>query len=179
MLRRVAALLFAAAMACGALAGASSAYTIHGDPWPGPAITYHTNPARYAGAVDRAARIWNQAAVGIKLRRATAEDAQLIVRKGGETCTGFAIVGYASNSYMRLGPGCDPDHIVLVAVHEFGHVLGLGHELKKCARMNPTIDHSTATPNHCKTHPQSYWLEHPLKPDDIAGARALYLASNR
>jgi hypothetical protein len=53
-------------------------------------------------------------------------------------------------------------------------VLGLGHELHKCARMNPTIDHTTATPDRCAEHPQSYWLKHPLRDDDIRGARALY-----
>jgi hypothetical protein len=179
MLRRAAILLVCAAIVAGALAGASDAYTIHGDPWPAPAITYHTNPARYVDSVDRAARIWNRANVGIKFRRTTADAAQVIVRKGGDPCTGFAIVGRASNSYMRLGPGCDTDHIVLVAVHEFGHVLGLGHELQKCARMNPTIDHDTATPSHCRTHPQSYWLEHPLKADDVAGARVLYGGASR
>jgi len=150
---------------------------IRGDPWPGPAIRYHTSAAKYADAVDRAAKIWNRAEVGIKLRRVKAQDAQLIVSYGGKSCTGWAIVGYASNSAMRLGSGCETNHMILVAVHEFGHVLGLSHELERCARMNPRIDHDTATPNHCKKHPESYWLQHPLKGDDINGARALYGAS--
>jgi hypothetical protein len=126
-------------------------------------------------AVDRAARKWNHAGVGVKLQRTTADKAQVPIRYGGASCTGFAIVGYASNSYMQLGKGCNTDHMVLVAAHEFGHVLGLGHELHKCARMNPIVDHTTGTPNHCMAHPQSYWLTHTLRPDDIAGARALYM----
>jgi hypothetical protein len=166
--------LVAVAVVLGAIAAASSAYTIHGDPWPGPTIAYHTSASKYVKAVDRAAGIWNHANVGIKLRSVAEKDAQVIVRNGGKTCTGWAIVGRASNSHMNLGAGCNTDHIVLVAVHEFGHVLGLGHELHKCARMNPTIDHTTGTPDHCKDHPQSYWLKHALLADDVAGARALY-----
>jgi Astacin (Peptidase family M12A) len=172
---RLLAPLAAAGLAFGALTASSSAYVIHGEPWPGPTITYHTFAAKYVDSVDRAARIWNQADVGIKLRRRPADDAQVIVRYGGDSCTGWAIVGHASDSRMRLGKGCDADHIVLVAVHEFGHVLGLGHELDRCARMNPTIGHTTGTPSRCAKHPQSYWLNHALRADDIAGARALYL----
>ena len=165
----------ATGLLAGALATPGSAYVIGGEPWPGPTITYHTNAGHYAKAVDRAAEMWNSANVGITFQRASAEDAQVIVRYGGKPCRGWAIVGSASDSRMRLGRKCNTDHIALVAVHEFGHVLGLGHELTRCARMNPNVDHKTATPDHCPKHPQSYWLKHPLRGDDIRGARALYM----
>ena len=74
---------------------------------------------------------------------------------------------------MKLSSGCDRDLVTLVATHEFGHTLGLGHEIQRCARMNPVVDYS-GTPEFCEYHPISYWLAHPLKGDDIRGARTLY-----
>ena len=56
---------------------------------------------------------------------------------------------------------------------ELGHILGLGHEKRKCAIMNPAFDNS-GTPNHCNAHPLSFWLAHPLRGDDIRGAKSLY-----
>jgi hypothetical protein len=58
-------------------------------------------------------------------------------------------------------------------VHEFGHVLGLDHENRRCARMNPEFD-NTGTPSSCEEHPLSYWLAHPLTRDDVRGLRAIY-----
>jgi Astacin (Peptidase family M12A) len=169
-------LLLATGVFAGVLAVPSSGFTIGGDPWPGPTITYFTKAGKYVKAVDRAAGMWNHADVGITFQRASSEqDAQVIVRYGGKACLGWAIVGESSDSRMRLGKGCSTNHIALVAVHEFGHVLGLGHELTKCARMNPNVDHKTATPDHCPKHPESYWLKHPFRSDDIRGARALYM----
>jgi hypothetical protein len=74
---------------------------------------------------------------------------------------------------VRLGAGCSSGLITLTAVHELGHVLGLDHEGRACARMNSSFDW-TGTPGHCTSHTLSYWLAHPLTSDDIRGARALY-----
>lgn len=57
-----------------------------------------------------------------------------------------------------------------VAVHELGHVLGLGHEHKACAVMQPLLNEG------CGIH-HRYWLglcKDPLEPDDIRGAVNLY-----
>jgi PKD repeat protein len=56
-----------------------------------------------------------------------------------------------------------------VAVHELGHVLGLGHNPHACAAMSPGLG------LHC--HGRHDWLglcPDPLQPDDIRGAVALY-----
>jgi hypothetical protein len=74
---------------------------------------------------------------------------------------------------MEINNDCGSGISTLTAVHEFGHVLGLGHETSGCARMNPTFG-SGGTPGHCSRHPLSYWLAHPLLKDDVRGARALY-----
>lgn len=57
-----------------------------------------------------------------------------------------------------------------VAVHEFGHILGLGHEHKACAVMQPILNEGCGIGHH-------HWLglcKDPLEPDDIRGAVNLY-----
>jgi hypothetical protein len=61
----------------------------------------------------------------------------------------------------------------LATAHELGHVLGLGHQDHRCARMNPVYNQD-GTPNHCSAHSLRYWLAHPLTADDVRGARHLY-----
>ena len=59
--------------------------------------------------------------------------------------------------------GCDGGiYIEAIAVHEFGHVLGLHHSDVPGAVMQPTM------PGYCD------WLYLTLKSDDIAGIRAMY-----
>jgi len=170
----IAAGLAAAIIVC---AGASpaQAYVIDGVRWPGTTITYY--PTAYRTAVDRAARNWDHANVGVRFRRASsASAADVIVKLGAQQCGGFSIVGWPrwwSQSWVKLSSGCDRDLVTLVATHEFGHTLGLGHEIQRCARMNPVVDYR-GTPEFCQYHPISYWLAHPLKGDDSRGARTLY-----
>jgi hypothetical protein len=74
---------------------------------------------------------------------------------------------------MEVNRDCGTGVATLTAVHEFGHILGLGHENDVCARMNPTFG-SGGTPGRCSRRSLSYWLDHPLTKDDVRGARALY-----
>jgi len=53
-------------------------------------------------------------------------------------------------------------------------VLGLGHERRTCALMNPSADLASGTPSRCERRPLSFWVSRPLRADDIAGARSLY-----
>lgn len=169
-------LLALAAGACPLLAPASaSAYELAGRPWPGRTITVHVRAQAYAPAVRRAVRAWNDADVGVRLRRVSAaEGADVVVRYGGRRCEGEALVGYARiRSTVYLGRGCDLGLVRLTAVHELGHVIGLGHERDRCARMNAAFD-DQGTPSLCPARPLEAWLEAPLRPDDVRGARALY-----
>lgn len=170
------ALIAAVATLC-LVPASAGAYAVGGHPWPSARITYYVAAKAYTKPVNRAARIWNDAAVGVTFAQARLAEADVIVARGAPRCAGASPVGFGGFyelTVMRLGAGCSRSFITLTAVHEFGHVLGLDHEGRKCARMNWTFSR-TGTPVRCrKAHTLAYWLRNPLEPDDLRGARALY-----
>jgi predicted Zn-dependent protease len=170
-------LAFASALA-GLGPAAANAYVIGGKRWPTETIRYYAATADYAGDVTRAARIWNRANVGIRFARtAKRSKADVVIAHGGKPCTGETKMGFngahSSATVVHLGAGCHSRLITLTAVHELGHVLGLDHELKRCARMDVAFTWD-GTPVRCGDHTLTYWLAHPLMGDDISGARAMY-----
>jgi hypothetical protein len=170
------AVVLAACLAAALLAPASGdAYKVGGRPWPTSTITYFTSARAYSGVVDRAAHILNRTRVGFRLRRSSQGNADVIVAYGGSPCEGRALVGFQRwrTDVLTLGGGCSRALVTLTAAHEFGHVLGLDHEMTRCARMNPTFDGS-GTPTRCRRHSLRYWLSHPLTADDVRGLRAIY-----
>src|SRR5438067_697282 len=173
--RKRIALLASAALALAFFAMVAPAFGsfIEGRAWPGGTITYYSSV--YPRAVDRAAAVWNRAGVGVTFQKAPRSGARVLVSSGPHGCGGQALVGYpyGRSSWVKLNSGCNKDLMVLTTAHEFGHVLGLGHENNRCARMNPTLE-PDGTPNHCANHPLKYWLSHVLQKDDLAGARAIY-----
>ena len=172
--RRLLLAVAAAALVLCGFASSAQAYVIHGAPWPTRTITYY--PTAYRSAVDRAAQNWNKAKIGVSFKRVSSSgSADVVVEPGVQQCGGFSIVGFDDwrQTWVKLSPGCDRNLMTLVATHELGHTLGLGHEMNRCARMNPVVDYD-GTPEFCQPHPLSYWLRHALKGDDVNGARALY-----
>jgi hypothetical protein len=160
----------------GAGAADASAYDIAGRPWPAGEIRYHVRDADLKKPVKRAARVWNARKLGVTFVSVAEDEARVFVREGQSNCGGAARVGYPGRrgfSSVQIHFGCGTGIATLTAVHEFGHVLGLGHEDDVCARMNPTFG-SGGTPGRCERRPLSYWLDHPLTKDDVRGARDLY-----
>jgi hypothetical protein len=167
--------LLLAALAWGFAAERAEAYVIGGNPWPGKRVTYNsTGPRSGKLLVDRAARVWNRARVGVRFKRSSSGRADVIVSGVTGACHGQAYMGYPGEraSWLYVAP-CPSRLMVLVMAHEFGHVLGLDHEMRRCALMNYGVDTGTGTPSRCRRHPLSYWMQHPLTADDIRGARAL------
>lgn len=165
---------FAAVLAV--LPAGASAYEIAGRAWPEGEIRYHVPDGELKKPVKRAARVWNARKLGVRFVSSSEDEAKVFVRSGQRNCGGAARVGYPGrrgSSRVEIHAGCGSGLATLTAVHEFGHVLGLGHEGDVCARMNPTFG-SGGTPGRCERRSLSYWLDHPLTKDDVRGARALY-----
>jgi PKD domain/Matrixin len=173
--------VLAAIAAVGCVAEPASAYRFAGERWPNKTISVGSNAPLYNSAVRTAIRAWNRARVGVRFKRAPAERARVIFsysggggsgRYGCEGVAGGAGVGYPSPfvpMYVTVLRSCRSRALRrLTAVHELGHVLGLGHETRRCALMNPTGDVNTMLPSLC---PRGARL--PAR-DDIRGARALY-----
>lgn len=164
--------------AAAALAPSAGAYEIAGRRWPAGKITWYGGLGSQNDEAARAAKAWNRLGLGVSfVRTASKRRADVHVGYGKRGCGGAALVGYTGRivqSSVRVGRGCSDRLTPLIVAHELGHVLGLGHEQRACALMNPSADAGTGTPSHCRTRPISFWTSKPLRADDIAGARALY-----
>lgn len=141
---RRAAPAIAAAIAVLACASAAQAYELDGIPWPGrPATVTYWNGTAYGAQVAQAARAWNESGARVRLRRAGRTRAQLLIVDDRRTAVGetglahgFASVGYQPRNRITIGRGAQGVAVVGLIAHEFGHVLGLVHDDRRCAVMN-------------------------------------------
>ncbi|MGZ8635122.1 MAG: PKD domain-containing protein [Solirubrobacteraceae bacterium] len=127
----------------------------------------------------------------MRFRRAPASVARVVFRYGrggrgsgrtgcegiaGGTGAGWLGPYFKSQSVAVLRSCSSPAIRNLTVAHELGHVLGLGHENRRCALMNATGDAHTGIGSKCGTRGATVrrLRRQLLTRDDVRGARSIY-----
>jgi hypothetical protein len=177
----VPAVLAVAVAASVLLTGTSAAFVAEGAPWPGGVVRYYNAATDQAWAVRRAVDAWNSSGARIRLVAAPASRASVRIEHFPRiSCTinAEATIGYARNARIWIfrrdnaSPYCNAYAAAESLAHEFGHVLGLGHETRGCSAMNPVG--TLQGPELCPKARRWQWRCRLLTADDVAGAIALY-----
>lgn len=162
------------------LSPGASAYRAEGRAWPSGVVPYYNAAADQAWSVAQAVNVWNTSGARIRFVAVPLERAKLVIRSTGRTtcAKAHATVGHVARATVwiwRSGAAasdCDPYWTTSALTHELGHVLGLGHEERGCAAMNPSG--SRLGPSSCTRAEPWQWRCRLLEHDDVAGAVALY-----
>ena len=163
------------------LTGAAGAYVVAGQAWPGGVIRYYNDAPDQAWAVKRAVDAWNASGAQIRFVAAPASTADVRIEHfASVSCTinAEATIGYTENARIWIfrrderSPYCNSFMAARSLAHEFGHVLGLGHETHGCSLMNPRG--ALQGPQLCPKAKLWQWRCRLLTPDDVTGAIALY-----
>jgi hypothetical protein len=163
------------------------AYVVEGKPAPELILTYHNAARRHDWAVERAVAAWNESGADVVLLPSSRAEAtvRISLLPGVHELAGETSLTETEGEQLRrraakvLLPELTPDEareerfsVALIAAHELGHVLGLGHEDGGCALMNSFI--SEGAPAECDPPPPGYWRCRLLERDDVEGVISLY-----
>jgi hypothetical protein len=125
-------------------AASASASPFLGAKWSSRTVTYFDATNRHSAVAEAAAR-WNASGVNFRLVRTTSRSRVNVVVSASRSIRqcGAGVTDYTStNGRMRkatvliFGGRCSRENQVFALTHEFGHVLGLGHETTRCSLMN-------------------------------------------
>jgi hypothetical protein len=148
----------------------------NGPAWPRGVITFHVAAPSLRWGTVRALAEWNRSGARLRFVETTASKAAVSVvqmpRRACQGINGVALVVVRSGRFrgkVSLQPNCSREYMVSVAAHEFGHILGLGHEFRRCAVMSPSVRVLCGD----ALLPWE-WVCHPLAADDVLGAIRLY-----
>jgi hypothetical protein len=175
------ALLALAAAGSLLLAGAARPYVAEGHPWPRGTIRYYNAAPDQAWAAKQAVTAWNTSGAHVRFVAVPASRADVRIEhfpRVSCTINAEATIGYTHSGRIWIfrrddaSSYCNPYMAAQALAHEFGHVLGLGHETRGCSAMNPTG--SLRGPELCAMAQPWQWRCRLLTPDDVAGAVALY-----
>jgi hypothetical protein len=163
----------------------SQAYKRLGGKWPGGKITYYNGVKEYDPAVKAAVKAWNGSGAKVKFKRVSKRKARVKIRfMRDSSCRGLARIPRTKRinraTVYLPAPGApefcrDPATITIVAAHELGHVLGLDHESRRCANLNPVGNRTGgALCAEVGGTPPWLWRCRVLEPDDVRGAVKIY-----
>lgn len=148
--------------------------------WPGKTITYHDGTGKqYKDEVAAAARAWNTSGVKVKWKKVSSKSkaqVPIIVKK--IPTAGIAWHLGRGRGRIEIQPRLKKSRqteaagarvAVQVIAHEMGHIMGLDHETKKCAVMQPML--GVGCPN-----PKVPWQYRcrVLETDDLRGGVKLF-----
>jgi hypothetical protein len=157
--------------------------------WRGRRIPYYNAARANAAAVRRAVRAWNRSGVRVRFVATRRSRARLIIRyfnSSGCVPAGQTPVvwdprsGRARRAEVLVSrpvprvTACSHWAITLVTAHELGHVLGLDHETRRCALMNPVALNLAGQFCSPRPLPEWRWRCRILEPDDVRGAVRIY-----